>query len=94
MSAELLEKYEPCNVYNADETGIYYRALPDGTLTFSTDALSGSKKAKERITALVAVNMDGTDKRPLFILVKASSHVALGVSHSFQFRTPTVPTLG
>ena len=66
--AEILERYEPCNVYNADETGIYYRALPDGTLTFSADSLSGSKKAKNRITALVAVNMD---KRPLFIVGKS-----------------------
>ena len=69
--AEILERYEPCNVYNADETGIYNRALPDGTLTFSTDSLSGSKKAKDRITALVVVNMDGTDKRPLFIVGKS-----------------------
>ena len=94
VSAELLEKYEPCNVYNADETGIYYRALPDGTLTFSTDALSGSKKAKERITRWLLwiwmVRISG----PFLLLVKASSHVALGVSHSFQFHTPTVPTLG
>ena len=66
--AEILERYEPCNVYNTDETGIYYRALPDGTLTFSADSLSGSKKAKDRITALVAVNMD---KRPLFIVGKS-----------------------
>ena len=49
----------------------YYRALPDGMLAFSTDSLSGSKKAKDRITAMVAVNMDGTDKRPLFIIGKS-----------------------
>ena len=83
--------YEPCNVYNADETGIYYRALPDGTLTFSTDSLSGSKKAKDRITALVAVNMD---KHPLLLLVKVSSLVALGVPHSYQLLTPAVLMLG
>jgi hypothetical protein len=41
---ELLEKYSPSDIYNADETGIYYRAVPDGTLAFSTDKLSGSKK--------------------------------------------------
>ena len=68
---ELLEKYSPCNIYNADETGIYYRAVPDGTLAFSTDKLSSSKKAKERVTALVACNMDGTDKRPLLVIGKS-----------------------
>ena len=67
----LLRDFEPRNIYNAGETGIYYRALPDGILTFSTDHLSGSKKAKDRITALVAVNMDGSDKRLLLIVRKS-----------------------
>ena len=43
--SELLQRHEPRNIYNADETGIYYRALPDGTLTFSTDALSGKTES-------------------------------------------------
>ena len=59
---EPLVKYSPCDTYNANETGIYYRAIPDGTLAFSTDKLSGSKNAKERVTALVACNMDSSDK--------------------------------
>ena len=32
---------------------------PMERLSFSTDRLSGRKKAKERITALVCANMDG-----------------------------------
>ena len=68
---DLLRNFDSRNIYNADETGIYYHALPDGTLTFSTDHLSGSKKAKDRITALVAVNMDGSDKHPLLIVGKS-----------------------
>lgn len=71
--SDVLENFEPRNIYNADETGIYYRALPDGTLTFATEKLSGSKKAKDRITALVAVNMDGSDKRPLLIIGKSKN---------------------
>ena len=67
----ILEAYAPCDVYNADETGIYFRALPDGTLTFSNDKRGGCNKSKERITALVAANMDGTDKRPLFVIGKS-----------------------
>ena len=68
---DLLETYAPRDIYNTDETGIYFRALPDGSLTFSNDKLSGTKKSKERITALVTTNMDGTDKRPLLIIGKA-----------------------
>ena len=31
---QILQPFAPTDVYNADETGIYYRATPDGTLTF------------------------------------------------------------
>ena len=68
---DLLREYTPCDIYNADETGIYFRAVPDGTLSFSTDRLSGRKKAKERVTALVCANMDGSDKRPLLVIGKS-----------------------
>jgi hypothetical protein len=79
---DLLESYEPCDIYNADETGIYYRALPDGTLTFSAQKLSGNKKAKDRITALVATNMDGSDKRPLLIIGKSKQPRCFrGIAH-------------
>ena len=44
---ELLQQYAPRDVYKADETGIYFRAVHDGTLSFSKDRLSGRKKAKE-----------------------------------------------
>ena len=51
------DQYDPANVYNADDTGLYFRALPDGTLTFKSDDSGGSKKSKERVTALVTCNM-------------------------------------
>lgn len=62
---ELLQKYTEDDVYNADEAGIYYRALPDGTLNFN------SEKTKDRVTALVCVNMTGTDKRKLLVIGKS-----------------------
>ena len=30
----ILQDYKPCNVFNVDETGLYWRAIPDGTLWF------------------------------------------------------------
>jgi hypothetical protein len=68
---QLLETYSPENVYSADETGIYYRALPDGTLTFKTDKIAGSKKAKDRVAVLVCANMDGSDKQKLMVIGKS-----------------------
>ena len=86
--------YEPCDIYNADETGIYYCALPDSTLSFLTDKLSGSKRAKSRITVLVTANMDGSDKHPLLVIGKSKEPCYVGEFHNYQFPTPTALMLG
>ena len=31
---DIIKDCEPRNVFNADETGLYWRAIPDGTLAF------------------------------------------------------------
>ena len=68
----LLKEYMPEDVYNADETAIFYRLLPDKTLEFKNVNCHGGKQSKERITALVCANMNGTDKLPLYILGKSA----------------------
>ncbi|KAI6655408.1 Tigger transposable element-derived protein 4 [Oopsacas minuta] len=55
-------------IYNAEETGLYYRATPDNSLCYSYEQLNGSKNALERITVLLYVNMSWSDKlKPLVI---------------------------
>ena len=68
---ELLGKYRPNDVYNADETGLYYRATPDGSLCYCRETLSGSKKTMQRITVLCCSNMTGTDKCKLLVIGKS-----------------------
>ena len=63
----ILKKYDPKNVYNTDETGVFFRCLPDKTLEFKDLDCHGGKQKKERITAMVCANMSGTDKRPLLV---------------------------
>ncbi|XP_025407157.1 tigger transposable element-derived protein 6-like, partial [Sipha flava] len=66
--SELLEGYKPCDIFNADETALFYKCMPDKTLTFKNEKCSGGKHSKERLTLLLAVNMTGTDKlKPLII---------------------------
>lgn len=67
----LLKKYKPCDIYNADETGLFWKALPDRTLHIRGQKCSGGKCSKERLTVLVACNMDGSDKLPLFVIGKS-----------------------
>ena len=70
---DILKDYAPKDIFNADETGIYFKALPDGTLCFRSEEISGSKKNKERLTVMVAANMDGSEKLPLLVVGKSKS---------------------
>ena len=54
-------------IWNADESGIFYRALPDSTLTFRHDSAKGSKKMKDRFTALFCCSMTG-EKRKILVI--------------------------
>ena len=59
--SRLLEQYSPDDIYNADETGMFYRLLPDKTLEYKKVDCHGGKKSKERLTAMVCANMSGND---------------------------------
>ncbi|KAL8590354.1 hypothetical protein ACOMHN_006470 [Nucella lapillus] len=63
-----LEKYEEKDVFNLDETGLFWRLLPDKTFTFKNEKCRGQKKSKDSVTVLLCCNMDGSEKRrPLVI---------------------------
>ncbi|KII72030.1 hypothetical protein RF11_15756 [Thelohanellus kitauei] len=67
-----LENFCADDIYNGDETGLYYRATPDGSLCKKHNALPGYKKAMDRITVLCCTNMSGNDKRTLLIIGKSA----------------------
>jgi hypothetical protein len=60
--------YRPKNIYNADETGLFFRLPPNKTLSLKADPCNGGKNSKERITVLLACNADGTDKLPPLVI--------------------------
>jgi hypothetical protein len=47
---ELLDQFAPENIFNADETGLFYKLQPDKTMTFKGQKCSGGKKTKDRLT--------------------------------------------
>jgi len=51
------DRYAASEIYNCDETGLYYRALPEGTMCFKNEKLSCGKKSKERLTVLLTSNI-------------------------------------
>lgn len=62
----ILNDYKPCDVFNADETALFYKCLPNKTLTWKGDNnCTGQKAPKDRISLLIGANMDGSEKLPL-----------------------------
>jgi hypothetical protein len=72
MVCDLVKKYGDDNVFNADETGLFYRLLPDRSLC-TRDHVAGSKKSKERLTILACTNASGTYKSKLIIVGKSAN---------------------
>lgn len=60
-------------LYNADETGLFYKMLPDKTYVAACEKTApGSKIKKERITILLCANAEGTNKIKPLVIGKAA----------------------
>jgi hypothetical protein len=63
---QLTNNYAWKDIYNMDETGLFFRMEPDTTL--ATQQLAGKKKNKERLSVALCCNGDGSHKlKPLVI---------------------------
>ena len=53
--------YSRDRIYNADEMGLNWKALPDKTLASKTaNSTPGHKVSKERVTVLISANASGS----------------------------------
>ena len=68
--AELTDGYTRDQIFNCDETGLYYKMLPDRALTTVDNDPIGAKKAKGRITINACANTAGTIKLTLLFIGK------------------------
>nr|XP_042907454.1 tigger transposable element-derived protein 4-like [Parasteatoda tepidariorum] len=65
---KILKDYKPENIFNADETALFFQCLPQKTLTFKNEKCFGGKHSKARITIMLGANMTGNQKlKPLII---------------------------
>jgi hypothetical protein len=62
----LCGEYPEENVYNMDETGLYWRSTISAGL--STQAMPGRKKERSRISVVLCTNSTGTNRLPLWFL--------------------------
>ncbi|GBN47868.1 Jerky -like [Araneus ventricosus] len=59
-------------IYNADETDLFYRMMSSVSLTSKEEASApGYKKSKDQVSLLVCANASGTDKLPLLLIGKS-----------------------
>jgi hypothetical protein len=82
----LLEGYRPCDVFSADESGLFYTLLPNRTYAFRGEKCHGGKLRKGRITVLVAANMDGSEKLPLLVTGRSEKQGSFENSTSFPLK--------
>ena len=59
-------------MFNCDESGLYYKLLPQNSLVKSSEkSASGRKTQKERVTISACSNTSGSIKLPLVLIVSA-----------------------
>lgn len=64
---ELLEGYNKKDIYNLDETGCFWRTLPNRGFGQKGKECKGGKKSKHRITICFIVNAAGGKEKPIVI---------------------------
>ena len=85
-----LREFQVENIYNVDETGLFYKLLPRRSYIMAYEkktTLRGTKQidVKDRITAYVCTNADGSRKLPMAVIGKAAN------PRCFRLGTPPVP---
>ena len=62
--------YQPKDIFNVHETGLFYNLQPSKTLTYKDDSCHGGTKSKQRVTVLLGCNSDSTEKLPPLVFGK------------------------
>ncbi|KAI8502235.1 hypothetical protein Bbelb_198230 [Branchiostoma belcheri] len=65
--ADITAGYAPENVFNMDESGLFYRTTTNKTLYVKGQQCSGGKQAKDRLTIMLCASMTGEKEQPLII---------------------------
>ncbi|KAF0743399.1 hypothetical protein Ae201684_001872 [Aphanomyces euteiches] len=66
----IVSQFNPKDVFNCDETGLFWRGLPTKSLTMRGEECKGGEKAKERVSVLLTSSVIG-EKLPLLVINKA-----------------------
>ena len=59
---KIINGYRSKDIFNNDETGLFYNLLSSKTLTYKGDSCHDGTKSKQRVTVLLGCNADGIEK--------------------------------
>ena len=63
----IIQDYEPRNIFNQDETALFFKTTQSKTFYKKGAKPGGAKKSKERVTISCCVNMEGEKERVMLI---------------------------
>jgi hypothetical protein len=80
----IIAQYDPENVYNMDETGLFFRLLPRYSILMPNEDISstrGKKKAKDPVSLIVCANASATHKIPCVMIGKPKEPACIKDRH-------------
>ena len=90
---QLIKDYEPKNIFNLDEIGLFWKLLLTKTFAFSNESRFGTKQLRNRITLAVICNVDGSERD--VIMISSSADGVLGkLKPNYQLIIITSQMLG
>ena len=90
---KLLAHYHPNDIFNADESRLFFKLLHEKSMVLKWDSWHDGKRSKDRLTILSCANMNGTEKIPLLVIGKSENldvskvfihflrHIVLTIKH-------------
>lgn len=84
---EICDDYSPEDIFNADESGLFWKGLPKRTFDYAGEETTGLKVHKNRISIMFVTNLNGTEKRKLLVIGKGAKPHCYGrgtVAHYHQ----------
>lgn len=78
---DLLERYSERDIYNGDETALFFQMLPSKTHSLKGDPCAGGKHSKVRVSVLLCANMDGSHRLKPFVIGKSKKPVCFKNEH-------------
>lgn len=87
---EVSASYNPEDTYNMDETGYFWKMVPDRSL--GTERVSGQKAEKARVTAALTCNATGSRKLPIWFIgwFSKAIHLQATLTSSRQGKSSSV----